>query len=152
MNGGYNRADHILLSISSFLKRLKPLQHFQRWFKMRSSSCQWTMMSGSRGVGMAGTSIRHKCGIISSAGASSSDWSTLMNSSCPHREMSRLHLQATWGPRAFVELCAACHAHTSTHIITGKTQWATVSVSLMLCLQLYRTLTGCFIGVCESVP
>lgn len=152
MNGGYNRADHILPSISSLRKRLKPLQLFRRGFKLRCSSCQCTMTSGSRGVGMAGTGIRHKCGIISSAGASSSDWSTLMNSSCPHRETSRLHLRATWGPRALVELCAACHAHTSTHKITGKTSSdATVTVPLMLRLQLYRTLTACFIGGCESV-
>lgn len=151
MNGGYNWADHILPSISSLLKRLKPLQHFHRGSKMRCSSCQCAMMSGSQGVGTAETGIRHKRGIISSAGTSSSDWSTLMNSSCPHRETSQLHLRATWGPRALVELCAACHTHTSTHIIIGKTSSdATLSVPLMPCLQLYGTLTGCFIGGCES--
>lgn len=152
MNCGFNRPDHILPSISSLLKRWKPLQYFWRGFKLRCLSCQCTMMFGSQGVEMAGTGIMRRCGIISSAGTSSSDWSTLMNSSCPHRETSRLHLQATWGPRALVELCAVCHAHTSTYIIIGKmSSDATVSVPLMICLQLYRTPTGCFIGSHESV-
>lgn len=152
INGGYNRTDHILPSISSLLKRLKPLRNFRRGFKLRRLSCQCAMTSGSQGVGMAGTDIRRRRGIISSAGASSSDWSTLMNSSFPHRETSRLHLQATWGPRALVELCAACHAHTSTQIIAGKmASDAAVSVPLMLCLHLYRTITGCFIGGPETV-